>query len=662
MNPLDKDVRTMEGIGASRGQICGPIHRLDRQVPEPDRTARPADVGAEDELDRLQQATAAVVAELEQATATAHGTARDVLAATAQLVEDPALQDAARTEVQQGATAERAVWVAAGAQRDRLIQIGGYLGERAADVDDVRDRLIAALLGVHLTVDLPAHPVVLVADSLSPADTAGLDPARVLAIITARGGAQSHSAILARALAIPAVVGLGSLDALPAAGEVFVDGTAGLVSTDPTPDQRAAAHHWADQQAAAVRFQGPVELTDGHRVRLLANIGSPAEAAAAAAGGAEGIGLLRTEFLFLDRHTEPTVAEQTTVYAEIFAHFPGLPVVVRTLDAGSDKPLPFLATGPEPNPALGLRGFRTHHRTPEVLQRQIGAIAAAASRTEAEVRVMAPMIATAEEAAEFCALVRTAGLTSAGVMIETPAAALCADAVLAPVDFASIGTNDLTQYTMAFDRELPEPGPAGALTTARHPAVLRLIRAVTDAAAAQDPPPPIGVCGEAAADPELATILVGLGVTSLSMSAPALPRVAAALRQVSLIQAGAASDAALGLGPGDAAGGADGPGTSRAGEPGQPGAADGTATDLRATLTITAATGLHARPAALLAKTLKGLDAEVTIDCGDQRAHGASVMEIMALGADPGQVIAVHARGPEAAAAMTAVERAATAG
>ncbi|WP_139146656.1 putative PEP-binding protein, partial [Arthrobacter sp. SW1] len=280
------------------------------------------------------------------------------------------------------------------------------------------------------------------------------DPAKVIALITSGGGPQSHTAILARALGLPAVVAAPGVDEISDGVEVYVDGAAGTITTEPSEELRIAAKAWATQASTLAAFTGDNTLADGYRVPLLANVGTGADAVKAADAGAEGVGLLRTEFCFLDRDTEPTVEEQIAAYGAVFAAFPGKKVVVRTLDAGADKPLPFLSNSEEPNPALGVRGYRTDLTSPGVLERQLSAIAAAEAQHEAEVWVMAPMISTPDEAARFAGLATAAGLKTPGVMIEVPSAALTAGTVLQEVSFASLGTNDLTQYAMAADRQL----------------------------------------------------------------------------------------------------------------------------------------------------------------------------------------------------------------
>jgi phosphotransferase system enzyme I (PtsI) len=275
--------------------------------------------------------------------------------------------------------------------------------------------------------------------------------------------------------------------------------------------------------------EGGGHTADGHPVQLLGNVGDAAGMAAAVAAGAEGAGLFRTEFLYLGRGSAPGAAEQERAYREVFTAAAGRKVVLRTLDAGADKPLPFMGFEDEPNPALGVRGFRTRVRRPEVLATQLDAVAAAATATGADVWLMAPMVATPDESAEFAAEVHGRGLPSAGIMVEVPGAALCARACLSEVDFASIGTNDLAQYAMAADRQ---SAALAGLTSPWQPGLLHLVRLTAEAGTELGKP--VGVCGEAAGDPALAVVLVGLGVTSLSMTPRALADVAATVASVDL--------------------------------------------------------------------------------------------------------------------------------
>ncbi len=538
-------MQTFSGVGVAPGRVLGPVRQMPKPVAEPHANVNiPADVTVESQAARVKDAAKAVQAELRARAATASGEGKEVLEATALMAADPMLIKSAvkllNPEAPGGArTAERAVWEAAATVAETLKGLGGYMAERVADVLDVRARIVSELRGLPAP-GIPAseEPFILAAEDLAPADTATLDPAKVIALITSGGGPQSHTAILARALGLPAVVAATGVDAIDDGAEVYVDGAAGTITTEPSEELRVAAKAWATQASTLAAFTGDNALADGYRVPLLANVGTGADAVKAAAAGAEGVGLLRTEFCFLDRDAEPTIEEQITAYGAVFAAFPGKKVVVRTLDAGADKPLPFLTNADEPNPALGVRGYRTDLTSPGVLGRQLQAIAAAEAAHEAEVWVMAPMISTPDEAAHFAALCADAGLKTPGVMVEVPSAALTANAVLREVSFASLGTNDLTQYAMAADRQL---GPLATLNDPWQPAVLQLIKLTADgaarAAAATGHAKPVGVCGEAAADPALAVVLVGLGVTTLSMSPRALAGVAAVLKTITLSQA-----------------------------------------------------------------------------------------------------------------------------
>jgi phosphotransferase system enzyme I (PtsI) len=380
-----------------------------------------------------------------------------------------------------------------------------------------------------------------VARDLAPADTALLDLDKVLALITTDGGPTSHTAILAREKAIVAVVGVAAAKDLADGETVVVDALTGAVTVAPSEAEEQAAR--ADIEARRNRVAvptGPGALSDGTTIPLLANLGSADGAEDAVAKGAEGVGLFRTEFLFLDATSAPTVAEQQEHYTRLLQAFPGQKVVVRALDAGADKPLAFLNDADEENPALGLRGLRALRANEQILRDQLTALAQADAATEADLWVMAPMVSTVEEARYFTALGRELGLKTVGVMVEVPSSALLADRILAHADFASIGTNDLTQYTLAADRLL---GSVAAFQDPWHPAVLRLVQEVGAAGRALGKP--VGICGEAAADPLLAVVLVGLGATSLSMSPAALADVRAELALHSREEAEALAAVAL---------------------------------------------------------------------------------------------------------------------
>jgi phosphotransferase system enzyme I (PtsI) len=524
----------LSGVAVSPGRASGPVVRVAEPLGEPPSTPKPADPQAE--AARIAPAAQAVAGRLEALAETASGDAATILVTTAAMAGDPALiSEAERLVVAENLSAPRAVYQSANGFAKTLAAAGGYMAERVRDIEDVRDRVVAELLGVAPPgVPELSSPSVLVARDLAPADTAGLDPSQVLALVTEEGGPTSHTAILARGLGIPAVVAVRGLLALDAKA-LLVDGDSGVVElADPNAAVCAAV------VSGPAEWNGVGTTSDGHLVKVLGNVGSPADAQAAADAGAEGIGLFRTEFCYLDAPSEPTVAEQRAAYEAVLAPFAGKPVIVRTLDAGADKPLAFLALDAEPNPALGVRGLRVAFDRPDVLDRQLEAIAGAAADSGAEVSVMAPMVATAAEAAWFAERVRAAGIARAGVMIEIPAAALSAREILDAVDFVSIGTNDLAQYTFAADRQL---GAVAELNDPWQPALLRLIKLVGDAATAAGKP--AGVCGEAAADPRLARVLTGLGVTSLSMNAAAIRAVGASLAAVTREQCVTAARAAI---------------------------------------------------------------------------------------------------------------------
>lgn len=524
-------------LGVSSGRVVGPVAVMVHAADEPDPAARIHADERAGAATRLREAMLAVAGEMHETAQTLSGQRRDVLVATAAIAADPALHREAESLVRdEGLTPERAVWVELGRTAVQYRELGGRMAERVTDLIDVRDRIIARLTGVERPgVPERDHPFILVADDLAPVDTVGLDPERCLAIVTEQGGPTSHTAILARELGLPAIVGAAGATAIADGTVVLVDGDTGELIVQPDEGARATATGVITMPP----FEGPGETADGHRVVLGANVGAPRDIRRAVERGAEGVGLFRTEFCFLDRTREPSVDDQIAAYREVFAAFPDRRVVVRTLDAGSDKPLPFLTSDDEPNPALGVRGYRTSRRDPEVLDAQLRAIARAADAERADAWVMAPMIATVAEATEFAARARAAGNRTVGVMIETPAAALVADELCAAVDFVSIGTNDLSQYTMAADRM---SGELAHLADPWQPAVLRAIRLIGESGARTGTP--VGVCGEAAADPALAPVLVGLGVTSLSMAARAITAVGAIVSSATLAQCRAAAEAA----------------------------------------------------------------------------------------------------------------------
>jgi phosphoenolpyruvate-protein phosphotransferase (PTS system enzyme I) len=517
-------VETRNGIGVSPGTAIGPVVQVRPPVRPPAQEPAPADPAGSGQL--IRQVLESVAKTLEERAARANPTAQQILLATAMMARDPGLAVATDKHLANGRGPATAVDAATEEYCAAFSAAGGYLAERVTDLRDVRDRAVARLLGLEDPgVPELTGPSVIVARDLAPAETAGLRRDLVLAIVTESGGPTSHTAILAAQMGIPAVVQVPRALAIGVGTILAVDGSSGEVFIDPDPDTRVELVQRSERRANALgTTSGPGMTSDGHPVALLANIGTVADAERAGVLDVEGVGLFRTEFLFLDRETAPTLEEQVTVYTRVLQAFGPRRVVVRTLDAGADKPLAFADLGPEENPALGRRGLRLSAERQDLLDTQLAALVSAARATGADVRVMAPMVATAEEAAWFARRVRENGLPSVGVMIEVPAAALRARHVLAEVDFGSIGTNDLAQYTLAADRM---QGELATLLDPWQPALLDLVAAACDGG--RDTGKPIGVCGEAAADPLLALVLTGLGITSLSMAPTRVPAVRAAL-------------------------------------------------------------------------------------------------------------------------------------
>ena len=532
--------RWLHGLGVSGGEAVGPVARLASPPALPPSTTVVVDAAGE--TARASEALIGVAEDLQRRASTVTGAASDVLIAQSMIAGDPVLMDGVTALIETGEDAPHAVDAAIAEHRRALEAAGGYLAERAADLNDIRDRAVAHLLGLPMPgVPDPGHPFVLVAVDLAPADTAGLDPTKVLAIVTERGGPTGHTAIIAKQLGIPAVTACGDAVGLIDGQSVLVDGANGEVVADPGDELIADAQRRRDAQAERrARSHGPGRTADGVSIPLLVNVGGPGDLALTSQADSEGVGLLRTEFIFLDRPTAPSFDEQVEAYRAVFDAFAGRRVVVRTLDVGADKPLAYLPQGEEPNPALGVRGLRLAQANPALLDDQLRAIAEAAAHGEADVWVMAPMVATAQEAQAFAQAARRHGLARVGVMIEVPSAALKAQQILEDVDFASIGTNDLAQYTFAADRLA---GELAELLDPWQPALLQLI--AQSAAAGAQGNRPVGVCGEAASDPMLALVLVGLGITSLSMAPACLADVRTALSERTVEECRALAGAAL---------------------------------------------------------------------------------------------------------------------
>lgn len=515
---------TFHGIGVSAGTAVGPLVVVS-QAPRPP-AGEPATTDPGQARQRVGEILEAVAAGMDARAAKASDSARPILEAGAMMARDPGLMASIETKLQAGVGITTAVDAAVEEYCTLLDSLGGYMAERVTDLRDVRDRAVARLLGQpEPGVPELSQPSVLAAADLAPAETATLTADTCLGIITAAGGPTSHTAILAAQLGIPAVVqAVGILD-VPSGTVVAFDGGVGEITISPSDAEvDLLVERKRRRQAALAGGTGIGATKDGYPVPLLANIGTVDDAHAAAAQAVEGVGLFRTEFLFLDRDTMPTVAEQTATYTEVLRAFGERRVVVRTLDAGADKPLKFADLGPEENPALGRRGLRLGMVRTDILDAQLEALAAAYEATGADLRVMAPMVATQSEAIWFAERVRALGIPKVGVMIEIPAAAIRSKGILYNVDFASLGTNDLQQYTMAADRL---QGELGDLLNPWEPALLDVIALACQGG--KEMGKPVGVCGEAGGDPGLALVLTGLGVKSLSMATGKVAAVRTAL-------------------------------------------------------------------------------------------------------------------------------------
>ncbi|HLF29338.1 MAG TPA: phosphoenolpyruvate--protein phosphotransferase [Anaerolineae bacterium] len=558
-------MRQLQGIPASPGVALGPAFRFERRTLE---FPRLTDQPAEAEWTRFETAIAQVREALTQIRDRAE---REIGAAEAEIFEahlmfldDPALLDAIRSAIEaNGLNAEAAVHDATHYYAAILEGLPDpTLSARAVDVHDVGHRLKRALLNIAEDGASLTAPSVVIAHELTPSDTVMMDRRLVLAMITEVGGPTSHAAILARSYGIPAIVGVGGLIDIASATLLAVDGSAGTLVVDPDEaTQLAVATRRADQQVhqaqARVRAIEPAISRDGKRVEVVANVGAVSGARIALEQGAEGIGLFRTEFLYIKRETAPDEDEQTEQYRAVIEVMGERPVIVRTLDIGGDKPLPYLDLGHEDNPFLGLRALRIGFEYPDILLAQLRAILRAGAGHC--VKVMFPMVATVGEARAARAMLEQARAeliarsapiaeqVEVGVMIEIPSAALSADRLARVVDFFSIGTNDLAQYALAADRTNAR---VAHIADAFHPSVLRLIRQVIEASHAAGTW--TGLCGELAGEPLAVPILFGLGLDEFSMNPPAIPIAKEIVRGLTLDEARPVALAALDLDDGQA--------------------------------------------------------------------------------------------------------------
>jgi len=539
------------GIAASPGIAIGPAFQYRPRLPEV-QTYQAAD--PDEEWQRLQAALTAAMAEIKQL----HQVAIEqvgpdeaaIFEAHLLFLQDPALLEAAEAIIRDEQINAEAAWlrVVERTAADYRAMDDTYMQARAADLMDAGQRVLRHLMDLERPALEFSEPAIILAADLTPSDTAQLDPKLVLGLCTEMGGPTSHSAILARALGIPAIVGLGpALESVPGGRLLAMNGAEGRLWPQPAAEQLAeleeARRQWLLQRQRSKDAAREAAITIDHRrVEIGANIGGPHDTAVALDYGAEGIGLFRTEFLFLDRQTAPSEEEQVAAYSQVAQAMGQRPVIIRTLDVGGDKPLPYIDLGQEENPFLGWRGIRFCLDTPALFKTQLRAILRASHGHN--LKLMFPMIGSVAQVRAARALLAEAraelsagdqpfdAQMEVGIMVEVPSAVAIADQLAREVDFFSIGTNDLTQYVMAVDRGNAK---VADLASAFQPAVLRMIRQTVQAAHAAGIW--VGMCGELAGNAQAAPLLVGLGLDELSMSAPSIPAVKAAIRALSLDKA-----------------------------------------------------------------------------------------------------------------------------
>ena len=547
-------------IPIAEGFALGPL-LVYKPVAPPISTQPAADIDAElAKLDAAVASTAETIRNQKtQVRASAGEEQAAIFDAHRLILQDPETLASVRSRIRSGENAAHA-WsqVAEETAASYRALPDPYLQQRGADVLDVARQILFTLAGKQAGKIVLPTPVILLAQELTPTETSQLDMEKVLGLATIGGGPTSHSAILARALGIPAVSGIyPALLSQPDGTLLGVDGSNGMVWVSPPQDVQAELTNrrtaWLERRQELLRTSQVLAYTaDGTRIEVVANVGSLQDAQAALKNGAEGVGLLRTEFLFLTRQTPPSETEQTQVLSDIGSRMAPRPVIVRTLDAGGDKELPYAGLAAEANPFLGVRAICVSLLKPELFQPQLRAILRAG--LDANFRIMFPMVANLSEVQQAKAALAQAhdALTAekiphcwpveTGIMVEIPSAALLAKILAPEVDFFSIGTNDLTQYTLAAERGNPS---LASLADALHPAVLKLIRKVCKASAQNGKW--VGVCGELAGDPLATAILVGLGVRELSMTASSIPRIKRLLSQMELSAAQALAEEVLAL-------------------------------------------------------------------------------------------------------------------
>lgn len=541
------------GVAASPGIAVGTTYRLTHQEIQVN------DVGGNpnDERRLLERALQQATLEIEALRAKVHGQQdagkAAIFAAHLELLDDPELLDMATSAIDKGKSAAAAWKQTYTHQAHQLAQLTNeLLAARANDLRDVGGRVLRILTGTSQTTTTYPENTILLAEDLTPSDTATMDRSKVLGFCTIGGGATSHVAILARSMDIPAIAGAEPrmLD-LPDGTPVILDGSKGRLQLHPTPEEMEQVRQRqlrlkARRERELASAHEPATTQDGHRIEVVANIGSSADAEQAIALGTEGVGLLRSEFVFMDREAAPSEDEQAELYARIATVLGERPLIIRTLDVGGDKPLPYLPIPHEENPFLGERGVRIGFDRPEILRTQLRAILRA-SRS-GNVQVMFPMIARLEDWWMAKGMLdeeaQRLGIPPipAGIMVEVPATAIVADQFAQVVDFFSVGTNDLTQYTLAMDRGHPK---LAAYADALHPGVLKLIGMAAQAANRHGKW--CGVCGGIASDPQAVPLLIGLGVKELSVSVPTIPSIKAQVRELTLADCQTLAEQAIAL-------------------------------------------------------------------------------------------------------------------
>jgi phosphocarrier protein FPr len=560
MPSLYQEGAPIKVIPVSEGFALGPFYRYQPALPSipQDKTEN-----SDKEWDRLQHAidvTSQAIKQRRQQLKASLGEAQTaIFDAHLLILQDPDLLEEVRQRIFENRENAAAAW-SAGITRaaDAFRSLDDpYLQQRAADVQDVGNQVLFALAGKTTTTPIEfKEPIILYAQEITPTETSQLDMSRVLGLMTVGGGPTSHSAILARALGIPAVSGAStSLDRLLPGTLVALDGSNGTVWVNPPPqiqmELKANREKWMEHRHQLLQTSHEDARTrDGHRVEVFANVGNTMDAKAAVKNGAEGVGLLRTEFLFLTRDTPPSEAEQMAALRQIGETLGQRPITVRTLDVGGDKEVPYIKPPAEANPFLGVRAIRMSLKNPDLFLVQLRAILRAGEGLH--FRIMFPMVANIDEVRQartwlekahqdlLADHLQHAWPIETGIMVEIPSAALLSPALAREVDFFSIGTNDLTQYTLAAERGNPM---LAGLADALHPAVLRLIAEVVDAAHKEGKW--VGVCGELAGDPQATAVLVGLGVDELSMNPGGIPKIKAILRQILTDEARVLAEKAL---------------------------------------------------------------------------------------------------------------------